>query len=140
MAKFNLEIMTPDKIFLKCEAEMVTITTTDGERGILAKHIPTIYTVQPGIAKINKDGQILNAVLTEGLMSVTGDKVTITVDAAEWPEEIDKARSEAALKRAKDRISEKKNDKINQTRAEAALKRAAIRIKASDMKSGLNAK
>ena len=51
-------------------------------------------------------------------------------DAAEWPDEIDKERAEAAKRRAEERLAIKTAD-INIARAEAALKRALVRLELS---------
>ena len=45
------------------------------------------------------------AAVTEGFARVKGGRVDIFVDAAEWPEEIDRPRAESALERAKNRLA-----------------------------------
>ena len=37
---FELEIITPDRVFWKGEAFMIELTTTEGEGGIYKRHIP----------------------------------------------------------------------------------------------------
>ena len=83
-----------------------------------------------GLLRLNyPDGTERTAVLCGGYMEVTKEKTTIVTDSAEWPEEIDKNRAEAAKKRAEDRLN-KQTEGLDVARAELALKRALMRINA----------
>lgn len=46
--KFTVEIITPDKSFLKSEAAEVTIPSYEGQMGILKDHISLITFLRPG--------------------------------------------------------------------------------------------
>tara|TARA_B100002052_G_C15488662_1_gene421884 strand:+ start:158 stop:547 length:390 start_codon:yes stop_codon:yes gene_type:complete len=50
--KFNLEIISPEKIILSEKVNSVTIPSFEGEMTILADHIPIITFLRPGIASI----------------------------------------------------------------------------------------
>ena len=50
--KFTVEIITPDKSFLKSEAEEVTIPSYEGQMGILKDHISLITFLRPGFIMI----------------------------------------------------------------------------------------
>lgn len=56
-----------------------------------------------------------------------GDKVTLLAEIAEWPDEIDEKRAEAAKERAEARIAAKAAD-TDMLRAEFALRKALVRI------------
>jgi F-type H+-transporting ATPase subunit epsilon len=105
---------------------MVELTTTEGEIGIYADHIPMTMIVAPGVLTITESSGKKKASLIAGFMEIQQEKVTILAETAEWPEEIDLDRAKAAQKRAKERISSHK-DGIDIARAEAALKRALTR-------------
>ena len=45
---FKLEVITPDRIFYTGEAQMVELTTTEGDVGIYAEHIPMTAIVGTG--------------------------------------------------------------------------------------------
>lgn len=123
---FKLEIVAPDRIFYSGDAVMVELTTTEGEIGIYADHIPMTMIVAPGVLTITEPAGKKKASLIAGFMEIQQEKVTILAETAEWPEEIDLDRAKAAQKRAKERISSHK-DGIDIARAEAALKRALTR-------------
>jgi F-type H+-transporting ATPase subunit epsilon len=56
------------------------------------------------------------------------NEVVVLAEAAESPEQIDVARAEAAMTRAKERLSNRASD-LDQARAEASLSRALNRLK-----------
>ena len=61
------------------------------------------------------------------------EQVTLLAEIAEWSEEIDINRAEAAKKRAEERLMAKTAD-IDLARAEFALRKALTRIGVKDMK------
>ena len=127
---FELEIITPERVFYKGEAVMVEFNTTEGEIGVLKKHIPMTVIVKPGILTITEeDDSVKEAALHEGFVEILPDKVTIMAEIIEWPGEIDLSRAEEAKERAQKRLEEKEEG-MDLIRAEAALKRAIARIEA----------
>ena len=40
MKKFQLEVISPERVFYTGEVEMVELTTTEGDIGVYADHIP----------------------------------------------------------------------------------------------------
>lgn len=126
---FRLEIAAPERTFYKGDAVMVELNTTEGEVGIYADHIPMTLIIAPGVMTITEPAGKKKAALISGFMEVKGDEITILAETAEWPDEIDKERVQAAKQRAKDRILGRQ-DGVDIARAEAALKRALAREKA----------
>lgn len=125
---FSVEIITPDRVFYTGEATMIEFNTAAGEVGVYKKHIPLTTVLAPGIVKIHKDGEEdVIAAVHSGFAEILPDKVTLLAEIAEWPDEIDKARAEAALKRAEERLANK-TEAVDAKRAEFALRKALIRI------------
>lgn len=125
---FSVEIITPDRVFYTGEATMIEFNTAAGEIGVYKKHIPLTTVLAPGIVKIHKDGEDdVIAAAHSGFAEILPDKVTLLAEIAEWPDEIDKARAEAALKRAEERLANK-TEAVDAKRAEFALRKALIRI------------
>lgn len=124
---FELNIITPDRVFYRGEASMVEFNTTEGEVGILKNHIPMTFFIKPGILTIYEEGETKEAALHAGFAEVLPEQVTIMAEIIEWPSEIDEQRAQAALERAKDRIDHKESA-TDIARAETALARAVARI------------
>lgn len=126
--KFNLKILTPDRVFFEGEADMVEMSTTNGDIGVYKNHVPTTYIVIPGVLSIHEDGTMREAALHSGFAEVLLDQVTILAEAAEWPDEIDVERARRARERAEERLSDRTSD-IDVARAQLALRRSLVRMK-----------
>jgi F-type H+-transporting ATPase subunit epsilon len=105
MSEFACEILTPYRRFYSGRAESITFVTHDGQIQILAGHDSIVAPVLIGQLRLVVGGKVRNAAITEGFAKVKEGRVDLFVDAAEWPEEIDRERAEAALGRAAKRIS-----------------------------------
>ena len=123
----KLQVICPDRIFYEGEVSMVELNTTEGEMGIYPRHIPLTSILSPGILTITEEGGLKNAALHSGFVQILPEKVTVMAEAAEWPDEIDLDRAEAAKERAEERIKAK-DATTDIARAETALHRAIARI------------
>lgn len=128
LKKFQLEVISPERVFYSGEVEMVELTTTEGDIGIYADHIPLTTIVAPGIMTITESGeQMKEASLLEGFMEITQEKVTILAQSCEWPDEIDMNRAREAKERAERRLKSEDSN-VNMSRAELALRKSLVRI------------
>lgn len=125
--RFTIKVITPDRIFYEGEASMIEFNTTEGEIGVYPEHIPMTVIISPGILRITEENEVKEAALHAGFAQILQDGVTILAEIVEWPEEIDEARAQAALDRAKDRIANHTSE-TDIARAETALHRAMARI------------
>lgn len=134
LKKFQLEVISPERIFYSGDVEMVELTTTEGDIGIYADHIPLTTIIAPGIMTITEAGnQTKEAAVLEGFMEITQDKVTILAQSCEWPEEIDIHRAKEAKARAERRLKSA-DESINTSRAELALRKSLIRLQIANSK------
>ena len=69
---FNLQIISPTRVFLDEEVDMVEMKTTEGEIGVLAGHIPLTAILEPGELKIHQDGKIRRAAMLDGFVEIRG--------------------------------------------------------------------
>ncbi|WP_010246340.1 ATP synthase F1 subunit epsilon [Acetivibrio cellulolyticus] len=126
---FYIEILTPDRKFFWGDVETVIVKTPSGEMGILKDHMPIVVVIDIGPIKIKKDGEWIDAVLSQGFMEVKQNKAIILVDTAEWPDEIDINRANAAKERAEERIL-RKASQTEYIQSKAALAKAMARLAA----------
>lgn len=124
---FQVEIITPDRIFFAGEADMLEFNTADGEIGVYKNHIPLTTVLEPGVVIIHNGDEQKVAAVHAGFAEILGEKVTLLAELAEWPDEIDINRAEAAKERAEERITAKSQN-LDLKRAEYALHKALIRI------------
>jgi len=127
----NLEVVTPAKVLLKEEIMSLIVPATEGYLGVLFNHAPLITGLKPGIIKY-RQGEELNVLsISKGFMEVADNVVTILVDTAEKPEDVDVDRAKAAKERAAKRLHEH-HPGIDVQRAEVALYKAIARIEAAE--------
>lgn len=130
---FDLEVITPDRVFWKGKAFMLELNTSEGEVGIYKHHIPMTMIVVPGIMTIHLDEGRKEAAVHSGFIEITDEKITVMAEIAEWPEEIDANRAREAQERAERRLRAH-DPKIDTSRAEVALKKAMVRLELSKVK------
>ncbi|MBW2090614.1 MAG: F0F1 ATP synthase subunit epsilon [Deltaproteobacteria bacterium] len=131
--QIRLDIVTPDKLVLSEDVDIVVATATEGEFGVLHSHIPFLTTLQPGELRYRQGNNVHYMAVSGGFAEVSENKVTILAESAEHGREIDLDRAQRARERAQMRLEQARQDeKIDFARSEAALKRALVRIKVAE--------
>lgn len=128
--KINLQVITPEKVAYRGEADQVTLPTRDGEITILANHIPLISTMKHGELIIKNGSEEIPMAVCSGFVEVKKNKITIMTDIADRVEEIDEAKVKEAKKKAEDLLKEK--DRMSDVAfadATVALERSLARLK-----------
>jgi F-type H+-transporting ATPase subunit epsilon len=124
-----LEVVTPDRLVLSTEADVVVCPGVEGQFGVLAGHIPFLSALDIGAMYYRKGGQTEYLCVSGGFAEVTGSKVTIVAESAERSCDIDLERARRAQERAEKRITAGKTADIDWARAEASLRRSLVRMK-----------
>ena len=125
---FQLEIVTPEKMVVKAEAEELQMPGLNGYIGVLPGHAPLITELAVGIITYRSGGETKILSVAWGFAEVLPDKVTILAETAEHPDEIDIARAQKAKERAEERLKSN-SPEVDYDRAEDALQRAETRLK-----------
>ncbi|MFA4902339.1 MAG: F0F1 ATP synthase subunit epsilon [Desulfobaccales bacterium] len=125
----QLEVVTPDRLVLSTEADVVVCPGVEGQFGVLPGHIPFLSALEIGEMYYRKGGQIEYLAVSGGFAEVTGEKVTIVAESAEKGREIDIERAKRAQERAEKRVAAGKTAEIDWARAEAAMRRSLVRMK-----------
>src|SRR5271168_1349578 len=107
MATIKLEIVTPEAKTYSEDVDMVTLTGTEGEMGILPQHMPLMTQLVAGEILARKGTENIFLAVGEGFVQVTGERVAILTDMAIRAENIDEAKAEEARQRAEARLAEK---------------------------------
>jgi len=129
----KFEVVTPEKLVVNENAQIVVAPGDLGEFGILSGHTPFLSTLKTGaIRYTDEKGNERYVFVSGGFAEALPDKVTVLAESAERKRNIDKERAEAALKRAKERLEQSKRENMDIIRAEAALQRAVWRLKLAD--------
>lgn len=131
---FQLEIVTPERLVVKADAEELELPGKSGYLGVLFGHAPLITELAVGEIAYRAQGAIKRLAVAWGFAEVLPDKVTILAETAEKAEEIDVARAQEAKQRAEELL--KKAGPEGNSDAQAAFQRAQNRL---DVAAKLNA-
>ncbi|HTB85901.1 MAG TPA: F0F1 ATP synthase subunit epsilon [Candidatus Sulfotelmatobacter sp.] len=127
-ATLKLEIVTPEAMIFSEDVEMVTLTGTDGEMGILPQHMLLMTGLAAGEINVRKDGKNIFLAVGSGFVQVTREKVSILTDMAIKADDIDEARAEEARQKAEARLAQKLNDE-ERASVEASLMHVTAQLK-----------
>lgn len=106
----KLEIVTPEGKVFSDDVEMVTLPGVAGQFGVYPLHTPMTTQMAPGEIIVRKNGRDLFLAAGEGLIDVTGQRVSVLTDLAIAADRIDEAKVEEARRRAEARLREKLSD------------------------------
>lgn len=148
MKEFPLKFLAADKDFYEGPCESLVVPLSDGELGIWADHMNMMGAIVPGEVHMtikeyerylpdkeiidpdeikNRVDGTVDVVVSSGLIKVENGEVTILVDSAELPHEIDENRAKKAADRAKEELLQNRGI-IEYRTAEGALSRALARL------------
>jgi len=127
-ATIKLEIVTPEAKIFSDDVDMVTLTGTEGEMGILPQHMPLMTQLVAGEIIAQKGKDTIFLAVGDGFVQVTGDRVAILTDMAIEADNIDEAKAEEARQLAEGRLAQKITDE-EAAHIQAALAHATTQIK-----------
>ena len=132
MTTFWLKVIASDHVFYNGNCEALVVPAHDGEVGILPHREAMILAIQEGELKFRIPGEqeYHHAVVGLGIVQVANNRVTVVVDTAERPEDIDEVRAKQALERAKEQLRQKQSIR-EYYMSKASMARALSRLKAS---------
>lgn len=132
----RLEVVTPEKIVVSENTQIVMAPGAEGEFGVLDGHTPFLTTLKTGMVRY-KDASGVERVIfvSGGFAEALPDKVTILAESAERRRDIDIERARAAMARAEERIAKSVSDnEIDVIRAKASLYRALTRLNVAQIR------
>ncbi|MGD0827573.1 MAG: F0F1 ATP synthase subunit epsilon [Desulfobaccales bacterium] len=127
--RLRLEVVTPDRLVLSTDADVVVCPGVEGQFGVLVGHVPFLSALDIGEMYYRLGGKTECLTIFGGFAEVTGSKVTIVAEAAELQCDIDVERARRAKERAERRLAAARTEEIDNIRAEVALRRAMVRVK-----------
>jgi len=129
----ELAIVTPQGETYRGTVEGVVLPGTDGIFGVLPSHERFLTPLRVGEVEIQTGSETVYAAVAEGFADVTGDEVSVLVEACELADQIDTQRAEEARARAEARLVEidAADDDLQRADCTAALERANNRLTVS---------
>ena len=122
-------------MFYSGRCRSIIVPEYDGQKEILAHHEDMVIAVNDGEMRFQPEGSDNweYAVVGIGFVEIVNNRVTLLVESAERPEEIDVARAREAKERAEEQMRQKQS--IHEYyHSRASLARAMARLKATSGK------
>ncbi|HZK89644.1 MAG TPA: ATP synthase F1 subunit epsilon [Stellaceae bacterium] len=97
--RVQFELVTPERLILSAEVEMVVVPGTEGNFGVLPGHSPLISTIRPGMIEIYQTRPTISEriFVVSGIAEVTPERCTVLAEEAMAPSTLDRAATEAEL-------------------------------------------
>ena len=123
MAEMTVELVAVERRIWSGQATFVRARTTVGDIGVLPGHQPTLAQLEEAgvVREDGTDGTSTTLAVHGGVLSITGETVTVLAEFAEVADEIDVQRARAALDRAD----------TSEPEGAAAAARATARLRAA---------
>ncbi|HEX3860937.1 MAG TPA: ATP synthase F1 subunit epsilon [Stellaceae bacterium] len=96
--RVQFELVTPERLLISTEVEMVVVPGTEGNFGVLPGHAPLISTIRPGTIDIYENRAITERIfVVGGIAEVTPERCTVLADEAMAPNTLDRVALENEL-------------------------------------------
>ena len=135
MDTFGLKIIASDKVFYEGRCRKLIIPAPDGEKGILPNHENMVIAIAVGTAKVQLAGEDewRDLAVGTGFAEIVNNPVTLLVDTAERPEDIDVRRAQEQQERAQEQMRQKQSIQ-EYYHTQASLARAMTRLRVAQDK------
>jgi F-type H+-transporting ATPase subunit epsilon len=101
-AKISFDLLSPEKLLLSAEADMVTVPGTEGYMGVMAGHSPIVTTLRAGMIDVNADGRDDRYFIRGGFAEIGPAKITVLAEEAIPMTELDLAVLDQRIKDAQE--------------------------------------
>lgn len=103
--RIQFEVVTPVKLMLSEEADMVVAPGGDGDFGVLPGHAPMLTTLRSGTIDVYQGDKVRTKIFVEGgFAEVTGERCTVLAQVAMPLREIGREDAEKRLANARDQL------------------------------------
>ena len=128
--KVAFELVSPERLLLSQEVDMVVVPGEEGDFGVLERHAPMISTLRPGIIQVYEGSSVTERIFVAGgFAEVTPARCTVLAEHAQPVSELERSAVEQRLSNAKDDLQDAKDD-ADKAAAERRVKVAEEMLKA----------
>ena len=80
--KISFDLVSPERLLLSAQADMVTVPGTEGYMGVMAGHAPLVSTLRAGMIDVNVDGKDDRYFIRGGFAEISPTKITVLAEEA----------------------------------------------------------
>jgi F-type H+-transporting ATPase subunit epsilon len=109
--KVEFELVSPERLLLSQQVDMVVVPGAEGDFGVLPRHAPLIATLRPGIIRVFEGREVKQRIFVAGgFAEVTPERCTVLAEEAVPVGEIDTARIDQEIKNLGEDLADAKTD------------------------------
>lgn len=110
--KINFELVSPERLLMSVQAEMVVVPGADGDFGAMPGHAPVISTIRPGVVTVYKgEGSAPERLFVRGgFAEVTAKSLTLLAAEAFVLADLDLGKIDQDLANLQEDIRDAKDD------------------------------
>ena len=128
--RIGFELVSPEKLLLSEDVEMVVVPGGEGNFGVLPGHALFISTVRPDVIDVYEGNKVSERIFVSGgFAEVTPERCTVLADEALPIGEIDTAKTEQQIKDLSEDLADAKTAP-ERALAERALEVARAKLRA----------
>jgi F-type H+-transporting ATPase subunit epsilon len=107
----HFELVSPERLELSTEVEMVVVPGAEGDFGVLPGHMPLISTIRPGVIYVFRDGKVSERIFVEGgFAEVTPETCTVLAEHAKAVGDLDAGKVAQQAQDAKEDTEDAKDE------------------------------
>lgn len=110
--KFEISVISPEKILYSGEATYVSLPGTNGLFGVMANHAPLVAELEIGILRIENEALEFKMVVDGGFVQVKGNKVNVLANGGALKEEVQLAQLEKLKQTIETKSSSEKEQEL----------------------------
>ena len=130
--KVEFELVSPERLLLSEQVDMVVVPGAEGDFGVLPRHAPLISTLRPGVIRVFEGREVKNRIFVAGgFAEVTPERCTVLAEEAVPLKDIDVAAIEQQLKDLGEDLADAKTDEEKAAIAKRIAVRQAMRAAAT---------
>ena len=104
--KMQFELVSPERLLMSEEVDMVVVPGAEGDFGVLAEHSPVISVVRSGTITVFQGNDVSERIFVAGgFAEVTADRCTVLAEQAEPVGDMDRSALESQLANLRDDLS-----------------------------------
>lgn len=108
--KVHFELVSPEKLLLSVDVDMVVVPGVEGDFGVLINHAPVVTSLRTGILEVHNESEIKRLLVRGGFAEVNPQGLTILAEEATPLDEVNRGQLEAALKDVEEDVADAKDD------------------------------
>ena len=109
--KLQFDLVSPERLLLSEDVDMVTLPGSEGDFGVLPGHAPVLSTLKSGVVEVKGVEDALSRLFVRGgFAEVNGDKVTVLAEEATVLAELNLKELDQNIKNTEEDLAATKSD------------------------------